>query len=168
MRTRDPGQGLVVAVGGGTGVPRPSGFLAARAGDYRAQAVGLPTAPGGPVEGVGVTISAASWVACASRVRPVNPTPPRPPRRARSVKRSRIFSPRWPEKRARALSSAAVGRHVALFVGAAVTSPASSRGRDAQRFQAHKRQRPRRWICEALLTAHPFVLRKEVDLARQS
>jgi hypothetical protein len=75
-------------------------------------------------------------------------------------------SPRWPEKRARALSSAAVGRHVALFVGATVVSPTSRRARNTQRFQAHKRQRPRMLICEALLTAHRCVLRKEVDLAR--
>jgi hypothetical protein len=41
----------------------------------------------------------------------------------------------------------------------------STRTANAQRFQAHKRPRPRDVMCEALLTAHPFVLRKEVDLA---
>jgi hypothetical protein len=64
------------------------------------------------------------------------------------------------------VSSTAVVRHVALFVGAMVASFSPARVADTQRFQAHKRQRPRMSICEALLTAHPFVLRKEVDLAQ--
>jgi hypothetical protein len=66
------------------------------------------------------------------------------------------------------LSSVAVVPHVALFVGAADSALPSPRDRNTQRFQAHKRPRPRDVMCEALLTAHPFVLRKEVDLARQS
>jgi hypothetical protein len=41
----------------------------------------------------------------------------------------------------------------------------SSGARDTRRFQAHKP--PRMSICEALLTAHLFVLRKEVDLAQK-
>jgi hypothetical protein len=64
------------------------------------------------------------------------------------------------------LSSGAVVPHVALFVGATIARPTSTRIANTQRFQAHKRQRPRMSICEALLTAHPFVLRKEVDLAQ--
>ena len=40
--------------------------------------------------------------------------------------------------------------------------------RERAGVQAHKRPRPRDVMCEALLTAHPFVLRKEVDLARRS
>ena len=63
------------------------------------------------------------------------------------------------------MSSAAVVAHVALFVGAAASALPSTHVANTQRFQAHKRRRPRMLICEALLTAHPFVLRKEVDLA---